>query len=175
MGSDTAGRLQQLREEAESAVPAAASSAELEDLRVRFLGRRSELTGVLRSIGELPAEERGPVGQAANSVREAIEALLEERGRALSSSELDERLARDRIDVTLPGDPPSPNGHLHLITQTRREIEDIFIGLGFSVVEGPEIEFDYRKMAIKVDTRGLGKLAGTMHFSDLDKLPRRAF
>src|SRR5436305_6144748 len=105
---DTAARLQQLREEAESAVRAARSTAELEDLRVRFLGRRSELTGVLRSIGELPADERGPVGQAANSVRQAIEALLDERGRNLQSAELDERLVSDRIDVTLPGDPPSP-------------------------------------------------------------------
>src|SRR5437764_151775 len=140
---DTAARLQQLREEAESAVRAARSSAELEDLRVRFLGRRSELTGVLRSIGELPADERGQAGQAATSVRQAVESLLEQRARDLESTELDARLASDRIDVTLPGDPPSPNGHLHLITQTRREIEDVFVGLGFSVVEGPEIEFDY--------------------------------
>src|SRR2546423_5964458 len=119
---DTAARLQQLREEAESAVRAARSSAELEELRVRFLGRRSELTGVLRSIGQLPAEERGRTGQTANAVREAIESLLEQRARDLEGAELDTRLARDRIDVTLPGDPPSPNGHLHLITQTRREI-----------------------------------------------------
>ncbi|MBV9212526.1 MAG: phenylalanine--tRNA ligase subunit alpha [Actinobacteria bacterium] len=140
---DAAERLQQLREEAETAVRAARSSSELEDLRVRFLGRRSELTGVLRSIGELPASERGPVGQAANSVREAVESLLTEHGRVLQSAELDARLVADRVDVTLPGDPPSPNGRLHLVTQTRREIEDIFTGLGFSVVEGPEIELDY--------------------------------
>src|SRR5207249_2057285 len=117
---DAAGRLEQLREEAEAAVSAAGSSAELEELRVRYLGRRSELTGVLRSIGELPPEQRGPVGQAANSVREALESLLADRGRALGAAELDSRLARDRIDVTLPGDPPLPSGHLHLITQTRR-------------------------------------------------------
>ena len=140
---DTAARLQQLREEAEAAVRAASSSAELDDVRVRFLGRRSELTGVLRSIRDLPPEERGSVGQVANSVREAIEAQLAERGRDLERSELDARLARDAIDVTLPGDPPAPNGHLHLITQTRREIEDVFVGLGFRIAEGPEIEFDY--------------------------------
>ena len=140
---DTAGRLQQLREEAEAAVRGASSSTELDEARVRFLGRRSELTGVLRSIGELPAEERGQVGQVANAVRQAIESLLAERGRDLESTELDERLAHDRVDVTLPGDPPLPNGHLHLITETRREIEDIFVALGFSVAEGPEIEFDY--------------------------------
>jgi phenylalanyl-tRNA synthetase alpha chain len=110
---------------------------------VRYLGRKSELTGVLRGIRELPAEERGPVGQAANTVRAAIESGLAERTSALEAGELDERLARDRIDVTLPGDPPSPVGRLHLITQTRREIEDVFLGLGFSVIEGPEVEFDY--------------------------------
>jgi phenylalanyl-tRNA synthetase alpha chain len=140
---DAAGRLDQLRQEAEAAVRSATSTAELEELRVRYLGRKSELTGVLRGIRELPAEERGPVGQAANSVRAAIESELAQRTSALEAAELDDGLARDRIDVTLPGDPPSPVGRLHLITQTRREIEDIFLGLGFSVAEGPEIEFDY--------------------------------
>src|SRR5919199_2878789 len=100
---DAAGRLDELRREAEAAVGAASSTAELEDLRVRYLGRRSELTGVLRGIGELPPEERGPVGQAANTVRQAIESRLGERTRALEAAELDEGLARDRIDVTLPG------------------------------------------------------------------------
>jgi phenylalanyl-tRNA synthetase alpha chain len=141
--SDAAGRLDALRQEAAAAVGSAASTAELEDLRVRYLGRKSELTSVLRGIGELPAEERGPVGQAANSVRAAIEEQLAERTAALAAAELDERLERDRIDVTLPGDPPSPVGRLHLITSTRREIEDVVLGLGFSVAEGPEVEFDY--------------------------------
>jgi len=140
---DAAGRLDELRREAEAAVRSASSTAELEDLRVRYLGRKSELTGVLRGIGELPPEERGPVGQAANAARSSIESALAERIAALDASEPDERLAADRIDVTLPGDPPPHPGRLHLITQTRREIEDVFVGLGFSVVEGPEIEFDY--------------------------------
>ncbi|HKP91410.1 MAG TPA: phenylalanine--tRNA ligase subunit alpha [Thermoleophilaceae bacterium] len=140
---DAAGRLDELRREAESAVRSAATSAELEELRVRYLGRRSELTGVLRGIGDLPPEQRGPVGGAANAVRGEIESQLAERTRELGAAELDERLARDRIDVTLPGDPPAAPGRLHLITQTRREIEDVFLGLGFEVVEGPEVEFDY--------------------------------
>src|SRR5256714_3828880 len=140
---DAAARLDELRQEAETAVGSARSAAELEDLRVRYLGRKSELTGVLRSIRELPAEERGPVGQAANSARAAIESVLEERTTALGAAEFDERLARDRIDVTLPGDPPSAAGRLHLVTSTRREIEDVFVGLGFKVVEGPEVERDY--------------------------------
>src|SRR5207253_4412993 len=92
---------------------------------------------------ELPPEERGPVGGAANRVRVALEELFSKRRAELDDSELDERLARDRIDVTLPGDPPSPQGHLHLITRTRRDIEDVFVGMGFRVVDGPEVEWDY--------------------------------
>jgi phenylalanyl-tRNA synthetase alpha chain len=98
---------------------------------------------VLRSIGELPPEERGPVGQGANRVRQALERLIAARDAELGSAELQRRLAEDRIDVTLPGDPPLRVGHLHLISQIRRRMEDIFVGLGFSVLEGPEIEFDY--------------------------------
>ena len=141
--ADAGTRLEELRREAEAEVRTARSSDELEALRVRYLGRKSELTGVLRSIGELAPDQRGPVGKAANSVRVALERLLEERTRAVEESELEARLAGDAVDVTLPGDPPSPAGHLHLVTETRREMEDIFVGLGFAVVEGPEIEFDY--------------------------------
>jgi phenylalanyl-tRNA synthetase alpha chain len=135
--------LQQLRAEAQAAIAAAASPSELEELRVRYLGRRSELTQALRSIGELPPDQRGAVGKEANEVRRALEALLRERGGELEASELDRRLAEDRIDVTLPGDPPLPAGHLHLVTQIRRQMEDIFVGLGFSVAEGPEVEYGY--------------------------------
>ena len=135
--------LDQLRSVAESAIAAASSAAELEELRVRYLGRKSELTATLRSIGELPPEQRGPVGKQANEVRRALEALLEQRTAELEAEELDRRLAGDRVDVTLPGDPPLPAGHLHLISHIRRRMEDIFMGLGFSVVEGPEIEYEY--------------------------------
>ncbi len=135
--------LDQLRSEAEAAIRSAGDSAELEELRVRYLGRKSELTSTLRSIGELPADQRGPVGKAANEVRVALEQLLGQRTTELEASELDRRLAEDRIDVTLPGDPPQPAGRLHLVSQIRRRMEDIFIGLGFAVVEGPEIEYEY--------------------------------
>jgi phenylalanyl-tRNA synthetase alpha chain len=135
--------LAQLRTEAEAAVAAAASTSELEDVRVRYLGRKSELTAALRSIGELPPEQRGPAGKEANEVRQAVEGLLERRTAELEASELDRRLVEDRVDVTLPGDPPVPVGHLHLVTQIRRRMEDIFVGLGFSVLEGPEVEYDY--------------------------------
>jgi phenylalanyl-tRNA synthetase alpha chain len=135
--------LQQLRADAEAAIADAGSAAELEELRVRYLGRKSELTGVLRSIGELPPEERGPVGKAANEVRRALEGLLAHHTSRLEAAELDRRLAEDRIDVTLPGDPPLRGGHLHLVSQIRRQMEDIFVGLGFSVLEGPEIDYEY--------------------------------
>jgi phenylalanyl-tRNA synthetase alpha chain len=141
--ADAPARFEDLRREAETAIAAAGSAAELEELRVRYLGRKSELTQALRSIGDLPPEERGPVGKGANQVKQALEELLAERTERLEAQELDSRLAEDRIDVTLPGDPPLPSGRLHLVSQIRRELEDVFVGLGFAVLEGPEIEYEY--------------------------------
>jgi len=133
-------RIDKLRADAEAAISAAASSAALEDLRVHYLGRKAELPNLLRGVAELAPEERGRVGKAANQARQALEALIARRGEELQSSELDARLAADRVDVTLPGDPPLPVGRLHLITATQRELEDVFVGLGFTVLEGPEVE-----------------------------------
>jgi phenylalanyl-tRNA synthetase alpha chain len=141
--AEPALRFDEIRKEAERAIGAAGSSAELEELRVRYLGRKAELTAALRSIGELPPDERGPVGQAANQAKQAIESLLGARTQELQATELDQRLSEDRIDVTLPGDPPMAAGHLHLVSQIRRELEDIFVGLGYAVLEGPEIEYEY--------------------------------
>lgn len=141
--SDAPARLQEIRAEGESAVDAAASTAELEEVRVRYLGRKAELTRMLRSIKELPPEQRGPVGKGGNEAKQALETRIERRAAELEAAELDERLRSDAIDVTLPGDPPQRAGHLHLITETRREIEDVFVGLGFSIAEGPEVELDY--------------------------------
>jgi len=163
-----AARLVQLQREAETAIACARGVGELDELRVRYLGRKSELTAVLRSIGELPPDQRGPIGQAANSARVALERLSDERRAALEASELDVRLREDRIDVTLPGDPPRPVGALHLISQTRREIEDVFIGLGFSVVEGPEVEHDYYNFTALNHPPGhpARMLQDTFYFSD---------
>src|SRR3954471_3142248 len=107
-------RLDQLRSEAEAAIAQATSAQDLEDLRVKYLGRKSELTGVLRSIATLPPEQRGPTGKAANEARQTLEEVLDLRKEALEASELEKRLQTDRIDVTLPGDPPQPLGHLPL-------------------------------------------------------------
>jgi phenylalanyl-tRNA synthetase alpha chain len=133
-------RIQTLQREAEGAIAAAASSAELEELRVRYLGRKAELPQLLRGVAALPAEERGAVGKAANQARQALEQLIEARTEQLSAGELEQRLLADRIDVTLPGSPAQPIGRLHVLSATRRELEDIFLGLGFTIMEGPEIE-----------------------------------
>src|SRR3954451_25125168 len=93
-------RIGSLRAEAEAAVAGAASSAALEELRVRYLGRKAELPNLLRGVAQLQPEERGTVGKAANQARQALEALIEARAKELEAGELDIRLARDRIDVT---------------------------------------------------------------------------
>ncbi|OLE37648.1 MAG: phenylalanine--tRNA ligase subunit alpha [Actinobacteria bacterium 13_1_20CM_3_68_9] len=141
--ADAQARIEQLRSEAEGAIAAVAEPAQLEQLRVRYLGRKAELTGILRGIRELPASERGPVGAAANDARQALERLLEGRRAELEAAELERGLASDQVDVTLPGTPAVPVGSRSLLTRTIREIEDVFVGLGYRVMEGPEVELDY--------------------------------
>jgi phenylalanyl-tRNA synthetase alpha chain len=158
----------QIRAQAEKDVAAASSVKDLEEIRVRYLGRKSELTTALRSIGDLPPEERGKVGQSANAARQALEALIGGRTRELEDAELNARLSKDRIDVTLPGEPARAAGRLHLITETRREIEDIFIGLGFKIAEGPEVEYDYYNFTSLNHPPGhpARMLQDTFYFSD---------
>jgi phenylalanyl-tRNA synthetase alpha chain len=133
-------RIAELRDEAEAAIAGATSSAELEELRVRYLGRKAELPNVLRGIAQLAPEQRGPTGKAANRARQALEELIAQRGEQLAGGELERRLQADTVDVTLPGRPPQEIGRHHLLTATRREIEDVFLGLGFRIAEGPEVE-----------------------------------
>ena len=136
-------RISELRAAGEAAIADAPGTAELEDVRVRFLGRKAELPNLLRGVAQLPPEERGTVGRAANEARKALEAAIEARAAELAAAELDARLAADVVDVTLPGSPAVAHGRLHLLTATRREIEDVFLGLGFRVMEGPETELVY--------------------------------
>src|SRR5919201_1547836 len=133
-------RIDELRTEAESAIATADSTSALEELRVKYLGRKAELPNLLRGVAQLPPEERGTVGRAANQARQALEQLIEQRAQELEAHALNAKLAADRLDVTLPGEPPQPVGRLHLLTATWRELEDVFVGLGFTVVEGPEVE-----------------------------------
>ena len=141
---DVPERVDELRREGEAAIAAAPDAAALEELRVRYLGRKAELTGILRGIGELPAEERGagriggqrgPPG-ARGGARRAGWPELE-------AGELERGLRGDAVDVTLPGSPAVPIGSRNLLIRTLREIEDVFVGLGYRVMEGPEVELDY--------------------------------
>ena len=136
-------RIEQILAEATAAIEAAGDTAALEEARIRYLGRKAELPNLLRSVASLPAEERAATGKAANQARGQLEAAIEQRQGELATRELDQRLIEDRVDVTLPADPLPALGRLHLITRTRREIEDVFIGLGFNVAEGPEVETVY--------------------------------
>jgi phenylalanyl-tRNA synthetase alpha chain len=132
--------IEQLRAEAEAAISAAASSEGLEQLRVRYLGRKAELPQMLRGVAEMEPAQRAEVGKAANQARQALEALIAARAAQLGTAELESGLQADTVDVTLPGAPPQPIGRLHVLTATTRELEDIFLGLGFTVMEGPEVE-----------------------------------
>jgi phenylalanyl-tRNA synthetase alpha chain len=145
MGEDRASiseleRIEALRAAARQAIAAAATSEQLEQARIEYLGRRAELPNLLRGVAQLPAERRGAVGRAANEARRELEQAIEAKAQELRERERSERLARDRVDVTLPADPRPQLGHLHLITATQREIEDVFLGLGYQIAEGPEVE-----------------------------------
>ena len=135
-------RVDAIAGEAREAIERADSSADLEALRVRYLGRQGELTMLLRSLGTLPAEERPAVGAAANEAKRALEGLLESRLAAAADRERTRRRAAARLDLTLPGRRP-PQGAIHPLTRVHDEIVSIFVGLGFSVAEGPEIETDF--------------------------------
>lgn len=137
-----AEELRSLQDESLAAIAGAADLGALEVVRVGVLGKKGSLTGVLRGLGRLPAEERPAVGQVANEVRAAIEAAIEAKQAELSSVELAARIAADAVDVTLPG-RAHPLGSRHLINRITAEIVDIFIGLGYRIAEGPEVELDY--------------------------------
>jgi phenylalanyl-tRNA synthetase alpha chain len=136
-------RIDAIARDARQAIDAATTTGALEQIRVQYLGRKAELPNLLRGVAELEPAERGRVGKAANLARRDLEQALAARHGELEAAELEQRLVDDRVDVTLPGDPPQPVGRHHLITQTWREIEDVFLGLGFSVLYGPEVEHVY--------------------------------
>ena len=142
---------QALQQEALAAVAGASSIAELDDARVKYLGRKSALKLALREVRDRET------GMALNAAREAIEGAVAARQAELERAELDRSIAEDRVDVTLPG-TPHRRGHLHLVTQVRREVEDVFTGMGYEVVDGREVEttrylFDALNMAPNHVTR----------------------
>jgi phenylalanyl-tRNA synthetase alpha chain len=122
-----------LGSEAKAAVAAASSLEELDAVRVRYLGRKSDLKQALRQVRD------AETGRVLNTLREELEQLVSQREEELRRADLDRTLAEDVVDVTLPGEAPA-RGHYHLITQVRREVEDVFLGLGYSVVDGDEVE-----------------------------------
>src|SRR5918911_2118091 len=143
---DIAARLAELRAQALARLAQAATTAELDQWRVQYLGRRGPLNEVFRALGSLPAEERPAAGQAINALKAQLEAELATREAALKSAELAAALERERLDVTLAGRPPGLGG-LHPTTLVVEQIVGIFRGLGFQVAEGPEVELDYYNFA----------------------------
>ena len=126
-----------------AAIAEAPDTAALEQVRVELLGRKAPLVQALRELGSLPADERGPRGKVLNEARQALEQALEHRERELGAAELEKRLRRDRIDVTLPGSLVD-RGVPHLIEQTGRDILAVLVGLGYTVKDGPEVETVFR-------------------------------
>ncbi|MFD6207992.1 MULTISPECIES: phenylalanine--tRNA ligase subunit alpha [unclassified Peribacillus] len=135
-------RLLELQEEALQKVAAASELKELNEVRVAYLGKKGPITEVLRGMGKLSAEERPKIGALANDVREAIATKIEEKQKALETAAVNAKLATETIDVTLPGRPVN-KGNLHPLTRVVEEVEDLFIGMGYTVAEGPEVESDY--------------------------------
>ena len=135
-------RIEELKSEALAAVAASDSTAALEDARVRYLGRSAELTEIKKSIGSLPAEERKEVGRSANLASREIEETIEEQRAGIALAEREERLRAEAVDVTLPG-VALPKGNLHPSQRIIDDVVDYFVGLGYRVAEGPEIETDY--------------------------------
>ncbi|WP_456273807.1 phenylalanine--tRNA ligase subunit alpha [Bacillus sp. AK031] len=135
-------KLKQLQEEALGKIEAAEGLKELNDVRVAYLGKKGPITEVLRGMGKLSAEERPKMGALANEVRAAITERLEEKNEKLEKEAVNKKLASETIDVTLPGRPVR-KGSKHPLTQIVEEIEDLFIGMGYSIAEGPEVETDF--------------------------------
>ena len=134
--------LDNLAQQAKDAINAADDGQALESLRVEYLGKKGQITALLKGLGKLDPEERPTAGAAINVVKEELQALIGERKQSLAASAVAEKLAAERIDVTLPGRGQGSGG-LHPITRTIERMEDFFATIGFDVVEGPEIEDDY--------------------------------
>ncbi|MDQ4127130.1 MAG: phenylalanine--tRNA ligase subunit alpha [Actinomycetota bacterium] len=135
-------RIEELKSEALAAVASSGSTAALEDVRVRYLGRSAELTEIKKSIGSLPPEERKEIGKSANLASREIEEIIDEQRAGIALAEREARLRAEAVDVTLPG-VPLPKGNLHPSQRIIDEAVDFFVGLGYRVAEGPEVETDY--------------------------------
>ena len=137
---DIRDEIRRLHEEAVSRITGAASSAELEQVRVDYLGRKGQLTAILRGVADLPPADRPGVGKLANEVQERLRTAIEQRAAEIAEEERRLRLAAEALDVTLPG-RHQRIGHRHPLTQVFEEMKSIFVGMGFEVVDGPEVEY----------------------------------
>ncbi len=164
-------QLEQIRQQAMEALNAATTSAQLEELRVRLLGKKGEITAVLKQMGKLSAEERPVMGQIANSVRAAIEEKLEAKKTELNAAALEAKLAAEALDVTIPGTAVSM-GHEHPMNKVLQEIKDIFVGMGYKIVDGPEVElatYNFTKLNIEEGHPSRDR-SDTFYFTDDDTL-----
>ena len=135
-------QLKNIEERAKDAIASVADLKSLEELRVGLLGKKGELTSILKQMGKLSAEERPAMGQLANQVRSQLETMIADKTKALQSAAQNARLAAETLDITCPGTAPK-TGTLHPLQIVENEVREIFLGMGFSVADGPEVEYDY--------------------------------
>lgn len=134
--------LMQIKEKGAAEIRSAESLKDLEAIKVKYLGKKGELTQILKGMGKLTSEERPVIGQVANEVRTLLEETIAKEVSILEEKAMPEKLEQEKIDVSMPGNMPRKGG-LHPLTKVLHELEDIFIGMGFSIAEGPEVEYDY--------------------------------
>ena len=164
-------QLEQIKINALAALDAAETPAALEELRVKLRGKKGELTAVLKMMGKLSPEERPVMGQMANAVRAEIENKLEQRKAAIHAAVLEAKLAAEAIDVTIPGETVAV-GHQHPMNQVLQQIKDIFVGLGYEVIEGPEVElasYNFTRLNIEEGHPSRDR-SDTFYFTDDDSL-----
>ncbi len=164
-------QLESIKRQAMEALEAAGSPAVLEELRVKLLGKKGELTNVLKQMGKLTAQERPVMGQLANSVRAEIEAKLEQRKVDLHAAALEEKLLKETVDVTIPG-KAVVMGKQHPMNQVLQQIKDVFVGMGYQVVDGPEVELaDYNFTRLNIEEGHPSRdRSDTFYFTDDDSL-----
>ena len=164
-------QLEQIRAQAMNDIHNALDAVSLDAVRVRVLGKKGELTAVLKQMGRLSAEDRPVMGQIANSVRAALEEKLEERKAELQAAALEKRLAEEAVDVTIPGKAVEM-GHQHPMNKVLQEVKEIFIGMGYTIVDGPEVEeaaYNFTRLNIEEGHPSRDR-SDTFYFDDDDSV-----
>lgn len=164
-------QLNEIRQKAISRLENSDTLAALEELRLQFLGKKGEVTALLKQMGKLSPEERPVMGQLANQVRSDIEEMLAERKQELEAHALDAKLKAEAVDVTIPGDEMT-FGHQHPMNQVLQEIKDIFTGMGYQIVDGPEVElaeYNFTRLNIEEGHPSRDR-SDTFYFTDDDSL-----